>query len=187
VARVPAVPADSAGVLVATVDSLFVIRVNDGRVVRRARSPGTILSPWISVDSTLVAGTTDSLVIAIKPSDLTVDWEVKVDAPVLDAPATTGDTVYAVTRRGTLYRITADSAPEATPVVALDWPVTAPVALLDGEILLGGADGAIRALAPNGAEHWRVQLWRPVELAPVALSDGLLAIGGDGDLHRYRK
>lgn len=187
VARVPAVPADSAGVLVATVDSLFVIRVADGRVTRRARSPGTILSPWINLDSSLVAGTTDSVVIAINPNDLSLDWEVKVDAPILDAPAATGDTLYAVTRRGTLYRITADSAPRATPVVALEWPVTAPVTLFDGEILLGGADGAIRALAPNGAEQWRVQLWRPIELGPVALSDGLLAIGGDGDLHRYRK
>ncbi len=187
VARVPAVPADSVSVLLATVDSLLVIRVDDGKVLRRARSPGTVLSPWINLDSSLVAGTTDSLVIAIQPGDLTVNWEVKVDAPVLDAPAVTRDTLYAATRRGTLYRIVADSAPQATPVVALDWPVTAPVTLLDGEILLGGADGAIRALAPDGAEQWRVQLWRPVELAPVALSDGLLAIGGDGDLHRYRR
>ncbi|HEY8257972.1 MAG TPA: PQQ-binding-like beta-propeller repeat protein [Gemmatimonadales bacterium] len=187
VARVSAVPADSASVLVATVDSLFVIGTADGEVVRRARSPGTILSPWISLDSSLVAGTTDSLVISIRPRDLSVSWQVKVDAPVLDSPAAIGDTLYAATRRGTLYRIIADSAPQATPVVALDWAITAPVTVMDGQILLGGADGAIRALAPNGAEQWRVQVWRPVELGPVALSDGLLAVGGDGDLHRYRR
>ena len=57
-------------------------------------------------------------------------------------------------------------------MVALDWPITAPVTIVNGEILLGGADGAIRALTPNGEERWRLQLWRPVELGPIALSDG---------------
>jgi hypothetical protein len=98
-----------------------------------------------------------------------------------------GDTVYAATRRGTLYRIVADSAPQATTVVALDWPITAPVTIVNGEILLGGADGQIRALTPQGKERWRLQLWRPIELGPIALDDGLLAMGGNGDLHRYRK
>jgi hypothetical protein len=58
---------------------------------------------------------------------------------------------------------------------------------VDGHILLGGADGTVRALEPDGSEVWRLQLWRPVELGPVALDDGLLAVGGNGDLHRYRQ
>ena len=57
----------------------------------------------------------------------------------------------------------------------------------DGHLLLGGADGTLRALRPDGTEVWRIQLWRPVELGPVALDDGILAIGGNGDLHRYRQ
>jgi len=187
VARISAVPADSTGVLVATVDSLFVIAAADGKIVRRARSPGAILSPWVALGGSLVAGTTDSLIVSVRPGDLAIDWRVKLDAPVLASPAAIGDTLYAVTRRGTLYRIDADSAPEARTVVALDWPVTSPVTVVDGEILLGGADGAIRALTPGGEERWRVQLRRPIELGPVALADGLLAVGGDGDLHRYRK
>jgi hypothetical protein len=187
VARVAAVPADSVAVLVATVDSLFVVGTADGRVLRRARSPGVVLSPWLAYGDSFIAGTTDSLVVSIRPSDLTVNWRVKLDAPVFASPAAIGDTVYAATRRGTLYRIVADSAPQAAPVVALDWPITAPVTIMDREILLGGADGGIRALTPDGRERWRLQLWRPVELAPIALGDGLLAVGGDGDLHRYRK
>jgi hypothetical protein len=75
----------------------------------------------------------------------------------------------------------------AQRIAELRWPVTAPVTLLGDQILLGGADGSIRALRTNGREVWRVQLWRPVEVAPVPLADGLLAIGGDGDLHRYRQ
>ncbi|MEO7984974.1 MAG: PQQ-binding-like beta-propeller repeat protein [Gemmatimonadales bacterium] len=187
VARVAAVPADSVSVMVATVDSLFVVGVADGKVSHRARSPGTVLSPWIPLHGLLVAGTTDSLVIAVRADDVSVEWRVNLDAPVLASPAAMGDTIYAATRRGTLYRIVADSAPRAQPVVALDWPITAPVTIVDGQILLGGADGAIRALTPAGEERWRVQLWRPVELGPIALSDGILAVGGDGDLHRFRR
>jgi len=187
VTRVAAVPADSTAVLVATVDSLFLVGVTDGKVRQRTPTPGTILSPWIKFGNGLVAGTTDSLVIAVRADDLEVRWRAKVDAPVLGSPAAIGDTVYAATRRGTLYRIDPDSVPLAHAIVALDWPVTAPVTVLRGEILLGGADGAIRALTPEGKERWRVQVWRPVELAPVALGDGLLAAGGNGDLHRYRQ
>lgn len=187
VARVPVVGADSSSVLVATVDSLFVVNTTDGKIVRRVRSPGTILSPWVPLRNLLVAGTTDSLVVMVRPDDLTVAWRVKLDAPVQASPAAIGDTLYAATRRGTLYRIVADSAPRAEPVVALGWPITAPVTIIDGEILLGGADGAIRALTPQGEERWRLQLWPSIELGPIALTDGILAVGGEGDLHRYRR
>jgi hypothetical protein len=69
----------------------------------------------------------------------------------------------------------------------LSWPVTTPVTIVGRQILLGGADGTIRALGTDGREIWRVRIWRPVELGPIALSDGLLAIGGNGDLHRFRQ
>jgi outer membrane protein assembly factor BamB len=156
-------------------------------VVRRVRSPGAIVSPWIDHRGLLVAGTTDSLVVAIDPGDLRPRWRTTLDAPVLDSPAAHGDTLYAASRRGTLYRITADSGAVATALAELHWPVTAPVAVVDGLVLLGGADGILRALQPDGTEAWRLQLRWPVELAPLPLADGMLAIGGDGDLHRYRR
>jgi hypothetical protein len=61
------------------------------------------------------------------------------------------------------------------------------VSVVGGQVLLGGADGTIRALRTNGSEIWRVQVWRPVELGPIPLPDGLIAVGGNGDLHRYRQ
>jgi outer membrane protein assembly factor BamB len=186
-ARVAPVPAGDDHVMVATVDSLFVVGVSDGQVLHRVRSPGTVLSPWLAFRDEFIAGTTDSLVVAVHADDLSVSWRVNVDAPVLASPAVSGDTIYVATRRGTLYRIVADSAPLARPIVALHWPITAPVTVLNGEILLGGADGTIRALTVSGEERWRLQLWRPVDLAPVPLGDGILALGGNGDLHRYRR
>jgi outer membrane protein assembly factor BamB len=186
-ARIAPVETGEGLVVVASVDSIYRVRAEDGVVTHRARSPGTIVSPWLSYRGALVAGTTDSQVVAIDPADLHSRWSVRVDAPVLGSPATVGDTIYAASRRGTLYRIAPGDPPKPVRVVELDWPVTAPLSVVDDQILLGGADGALRALRPDGTEVWRVQLWRPVELSPVALEDGLLAVGGNGDLHRYRQ
>jgi outer membrane protein assembly factor BamB len=185
--RIAPEPAGRDGVVVAAVDSLYRVRVKDGVVSHRVASPGTVVSPWLSHRGALVAGTTDSQVVAIEPTDLRTRWSVRVDAPVLGSPAALGDTLYVASRRGTVYRILPGSAAQAERLVELDWPVTSPLSVVDGELLLGGADGIVRALRPDGTEVWRVQLWRPVELGPVPLRDGLLAIGGSGDLHRYRQ
>ena len=186
-ARVPAVAAGDGAVLVATTDSLFRITLDEGQITHRRSSPGTIVSPWLEHRGELIAGTTDSQVVSIRPADLHLNWVLRVDAPVLSSPAALGDTLYVASRIGTLYRVAAASEPTAERIAALDWPVTAPVSVLDRQILLGGADGMIRALRPDGNEVWRVRVWRPVEVSPLPLPDGLLAIGGNGDLHRYRR
>jgi outer membrane protein assembly factor BamB len=186
-ARVAPVSVGGGAVVVATVDSLYRLTVADGEVSHRVPTPGTVLSPWIAHRGLLVAGTTDSQVVAISPVDLTTRWSARVDAPVLGSPAVLGDMLYVASRRGTVYRLPPGEPPIPETVVELDWPVTAPLTVANGFLLLGGADGTLRALRPDGNEAWRVQLWRPVELSPVALDDGLLAIGGNGDLHRYRQ
>jgi outer membrane protein assembly factor BamB len=187
VARTAAAPAGPGGVLVATTDSLFRLSTSDGQVTHRARSPGTIVSSWVAQSGALIAGTTDSLVVSIRPHDLRRNWTLRVDAPVLGAPAALGDTLYLASRSGTVYRIQPGSAPELQKIVSLDWAVTTPVTIAGRQILLGGADGIIRALRLDGTEIWRVRVWRPVELGPVPLGDGLLALGGNGDMHRFRQ
>jgi outer membrane protein assembly factor BamB len=123
--------------------------------------------------------------VAVDPDSLVTRWQVALDAPVLSSPASLGDTVFAVSRRGSLYRIAPGPAPEARRVAELDWPVTAPVSIVDGQVLLGGADGTLRALRTDGSEAWRLQLRWPVEVGVLRLPDGMVAAGGDGDLHRY--
>jgi outer membrane protein assembly factor BamB len=186
-ARIAPVSVGRGAVVVATVDSLYRVTVADGEVSHRVPTPGTIVSPWLAHRGLLVAGTTDSQVVAVSPADLTTRWSAKVDAPVLGSPAALGDTLYVASRRGTLFRLAPGDPPTARAVVELEWPVTAPLTVVDGLLLLGGADGTLRALRANGTEAWRIHLWRPIELSPLALKDGLLAIGGNGDLHRYRQ
>ncbi|MBA3759362.1 MAG: PQQ-like beta-propeller repeat protein [Gemmatimonadales bacterium] len=187
VARAPAVAAGDGAILVSTTDSLFRVAVSDGKVLHRASSPGSVVAPWLAHGGALLAGTTDSQVVSIRPTDLQRLWALPVDAPVLGSVAALGDTLFLATRVGTVYRIDPGPEPKAVRVASLDWPVTAPVTILGGHIILGGADGTIRALRPDGTESWRLRVWRPVELPPVPLADGLLAIGGNGDLHRYRR
>jgi outer membrane protein assembly factor BamB len=187
VARTAAVPAGAGGLVVATTDTLYRLNPQDGTVTHRVRSPGTIVSGWLAHDSALVAGTTDSLVVSIRPRDLQQNWSLRVDAPVLGAPAALGDTLYLASRTGTVYRIHLGRKPVLRTLVSLDWAVTTPVTIAGRQILLGGADGMIRALRLDGTEIWRVRVWRPVELGPVPLEDGLVALGGNGDLHRFRQ
>jgi outer membrane protein assembly factor BamB len=187
VSRTAAVAAGSGGVLVATIDSLVRLNVADGKVTHRVGSPGTVVSPWLAHRGALVAGTTDSQLVSIRPGDLTVNWKLRVDAPVLDSPAALGDTLFLATRLGTVYRIQPGGDLVAKPIATLHSPISAPVTVVGGLLLLGGADGTIRALRTDGSEVWRVQVWRPVELGPVPVADGLIAVGGNGDLHRFRQ
>jgi outer membrane protein assembly factor BamB len=141
----------------------------------------------LSYDGGLVAGTTDSQVVSIRPDDLGRNWTLRVDAPVLGSPAALGDTLFLVSRTGTVYRIEPGPDPTLRALASLRWPVTTPVTIVGRQILLGGADGTIRALRTNGSEIWRVRVWRPVELSPIPLDDGLVIVGGNGDLHRFRQ
>jgi len=187
VARTPAASAGDGAILVSTTDSLFRVAASDGRIIDRAGSPGSIVAAWLARDGALLAGTTDSQVVSIDPADLRRLWTLSVDAPVLGSLATMGDTVFLATKVGSVYRIDPGSEPRMERIADLDWAVTAPVTVLNGQIILGGADGTMRALRPDGTEIWRLRVWRPVELGPVPLADGLLAIGGNGDIHRYRR
>lgn len=175
-------------ILATTMDSVVRLDPRSGAVLARAATPGSIVADWVPTDGVLLAGSTDSAIVAIEPERLALRWRVPVDAPVEVAPSVVGDTVYAATRIGTLYRLVLapdGGPPAAEAIAALRWPVTAPPVRVDDLLLLGGADGTLRALRPDGSQAWRVAIWRPIEIAPLVLSDGLLAIGGEGDLHRY--
>jgi eukaryotic-like serine/threonine-protein kinase len=186
-ARGAATPAGAGALLISTTDSLFRLSLADGRITHRADSPGAVLSSWVPFQGALVAGTADSQIVSIRPDDLRTNWMRRVDAPILDTPALLEDTLFVATRVGSVYRIAPGTDPKADRIVQLHWPVTAPVTGSGGQLFLGGADGTIRALRSDGTEVWRVRIWRPVEMGLIPLADGLLAIGGNGVLNRYRR
>lgn len=187
--RVPPVVLDSGMVMVTSFDSVYAVRLDDGEVTLRRRAPGTVVAPWIRLGNQLIAGTGDSIVIAISPDSLQEQWRVRLDAPLLVSPAAQGDTVFCVTRVGSIYRVIPGAPPVATRIHAAGWPATGTPSLVGPWILVGGADGELFGFdREDGVEAWKVSLGRPAELPVYLLYDGsFLAIGGAGDLHRIRQ
>jgi outer membrane protein assembly factor BamB len=182
-ARSAAVAA-AGGAVIASLDSVFRLSLSDGRVLQRRGAPGAVLAPWRAAGSLLLGASTDSTLVALRAEDLTTVWRARLDAPLFAAPTIEGDTAFVASRVGTIYRVSIASG-EATRIAALGWPLTSGPVRLGNLLLVGGADGTVRALGRDGRDVWRVAAWRPVELAPVPLRQGLLVIGGNGDFHLY--
>ena len=182
------VPLSRGDVLITSHDSLFRVYARDGSVLLRRRAPVTVLGPWVEHSGTLVAATGDSLLIAIDPESLELAWSARLDGPLLGPPDVAGDTVYAITQSGTLYRVTVGDSTVAQSLGSQTWPPTVGPVRFGGALLLGGSDGMMRAVdASDGSATWEVQIGRPVALPPIRLSDGtLLLVGGRGDVWRVR-
>lgn len=182
-ARSAAVAA-AGGAVIASFDSVFRVSVADGHVLARRAAPGAVLAPWAPAGRFLIGASTDSAVVALRADDLSTAWQARLDAPLFAAPQVVGDTIFVASRIGSVYRIDAASG-AAARVAALDWPLTAGPVVYGSLFLVGGADGTVRALSREGRDVWRIAAWRPVELEPVPLRQGLLVIGGNGDFHLY--
>ena len=187
--RVAPVVLDTGVVMVTSFDSLYRIRMKDGEVLVRRRSPGAVTSAWIWFGGQLVAGTGDSTLIAVSPDSLQESWRVHLDAPLLVSPAAQGDTIYCVTRVGSIYRVEPGPSPVVNQIHGPGWPATGTPALIGPWVIAGGADGSLYGFdREDGVEAWKVALGRPVEMPIYLLFDGsFLAIGGRGDLHRITR
>ena len=172
-------------VVVATVDSLYRVMAADGEVTHRVRSPGTIVSPGsctgvFSWRAPPIRRSSPSRPPISRPAGAS-KWTPPFSGPWrrwADAlrRQPTGDAVPP--RPGQPARAGAGGR-----VGLASHGLTA----VDGDLLPVAPTASCERCAPDGTEAWRIQLWRPVELSPVALDDGILAIGGNGDLHRYRQ
>ena len=186
IARAPAFEGSQGSVIISTIDSLFQLSGVDGKVLQRRKSSGAVLSPWVIQGQYRIAGTTDSQVIAMHLDSLTPAWSVRLDAPVIGTPIVRGDTLFALTRIGSLYRIPLSPAPVAERLISARTAfLTSPVLVRDW-IVAGSADGVLFGFTLDGRIAWRIPIAGPIELSPLVLPDGFLAIGGRGDLHRYR-
>ena len=185
---IPPVPLPSGEVMITSHDSLFRMQARDGHVLVRRVAPGAVIGPWVEYPGVLIAATGDSLLVAIHPDSLDLAWKVQLDGPLLGPPDVVGDTAYAVTQPGSLYRVLLTEPVRAEKLGDPTWPPTAAATRFGDVVLLGGSDGKVRAVHPEtGSPQWELQIGRPVALPPVRLSDGTaLLIGGRGDIWRIR-
>jgi outer membrane protein assembly factor BamB len=184
--RVPPVAADQQNLLVASLDSLFLVERRNGHVTAHVRSPGILVTEWVERDSQVIGVTADSAIIAVDRATLRTEWRLRVDAPVLQSPALRGDTLIVVTRIGSIYRVLLSGEPTLDRIAALDMPVTTEPVFLKNWILVGAADGDIHAIDSTGAEAWKVHVGRPVEVAPFLMNDStVFGVGAEGQLSRF--
>ncbi|MDH4132716.1 MAG: PQQ-binding-like beta-propeller repeat protein [Gemmatimonadota bacterium] len=186
--QVAPVPLAGGDVLVTSHDSLFRIHARDGLVLFRRQAPAAIVGPWSHHATTLVAASGDSLLVAIRPDSLNLAWSVPLDGPLLGPPGVVGDTVYALTQPGSLYRVILGDSTVTESLGTPTWPPTVGPVRFGDVVLLGGSDGVMRAVgASDGLAAWELKIGRPVALPPIRLSDGtLLLVGGRGDVWRVR-
>ncbi|MGH7734169.1 MAG: PQQ-binding-like beta-propeller repeat protein, partial [Gemmatimonadales bacterium] len=148
-------------IVVLTTDSVFRLALTDGKLLAAAPTNGSASAPWLRADSLLVLGTGAGEITAIRPGDLSTAWHLQVDGPILIPPAISGDTVWAVTQTGSIFLIPL-SHPQAQRFAAFTDPVSAPPTPWRSWVLVGMADGTLRALGADGVEAWRVAVGRPL-------------------------
>lgn len=171
-------------VLFTTGDSLFRLGAAAGTLKGGAKSPVAISVPWIDADSSVIVAGGDGGVAEIRKRDLSTIWRVTLDGAVVVRPALVHDTVWVATQPGTIYRIPR-ADPRAERVLSLANPVAAPPLPWHDLLLVGMADGTLRAFDSTGAERWRIAVGGPLYTAPIPLANGLLVLGGRGDIHRF--
>ena len=98
-----------------------------------------------------------------------------------------GDTVWAVTRAGGIYRIVGGANVEPVLLARVAAPVTSGIARVGDQLVVGGADGILRGFSSEGREVWRTTLSWNITVTAVPVADGFVAVGGDGDVHRFRR
>ncbi|MGB7211535.1 MAG: PQQ-binding-like beta-propeller repeat protein [Gemmatimonadales bacterium] len=170
-------------IVVLTSDSVYRLALADGKLIAAVPTSGSASTAWARTDSLLVLATGAGNIFAIRPADLSTVWHLQVDGPVLVPLATSGDTLWIVTQTGGVYRVPLQR-PAAERFAAFQDPVSAPPTPWRSWVLIGMADGTLRALGTDGIEAWRVAVGRPLVQPPIVLPDGILIVGGRGDLHR---
>jgi outer membrane protein assembly factor BamB len=186
--KVGPIALDAESFAVTSYDSIYRVRLSDGKVIGRHKAPGTIVSSWLRIGPDIVASTADSQVVALTADSLLPAWSTRLDAPALTSPTMRGDTIFTITRNGSLYRIQGGGPPWTSHLGNSAWAATGAPAAIGPWVVAGASDGTLRAFDPtSGTEQWQTALGRPFELAPIPLPDGsFLALGGRGDLHRIK-
>ena len=184
-------PAGRRDVVLATPDSLFRIATGDGSRPAASARARTVVSPWISNARTRSwPARRIRWSLAIDPDSLTHALEGPAGRPgAWTVPAVVGR--YAV--RGDPPGHALPGRPRhAAPGRSGSWSSTgrsrrrSPSSTASS--CWAAPTGRIRALDPDGnGARGGSQLWRPIELGPLPLDDGMVAVGGDGDLHRFRR
>ena len=184
--RVSAIAGPDSTILIATIDSTYIVGAADGEVRQRRGAPGPLMNDWVPVRLGLLAATGEGEVVLFDPATMDIIWRRSLDASIAVMPAVRGDTAWIPTATGSVWRVDLTTG-EPTRVLSHPSPVTAPLSTWDGALLVGDAKGILSAYEPDGRLRWQLAVGRPVDVAPFEYAGDLIVIGGRGDVHRFSK
>jgi outer membrane protein assembly factor BamB len=184
--RASALAGGGGSILLATLDSLYCVESESGAMQARVIAPGTLTADWIASPRGVVAGTGEGDLMLLDAGTLLPTWRHHLDGPVLVSPLVQGDTIWTVTQANTIWRT--DLATGASrEVFHHPTPITAPLSIWDGALLIGDARGVLSAYDEDGTIRWRLAVGKPLEMAPIGFQGDLIVLGGRGDVHRFSK
>lgn len=173
-------------VIVAAGESLYVLNRHDGTSQRTLVTEGAVLAAPALVGSALYLGTSAGHITRLRLPSLEIAWNVDVREPVAGSVAVAHDTVYALTRSGTLWTIPVDAPGGARNVKLGIAALAGPTPLARG-VLVGSVSGEILLVDPaTGNPVWHTRVDGPIEQPPLVSDRMLVVMTGRGDLQAYR-
>jgi outer membrane protein assembly factor BamB len=190
--RAAPIPTDR-GLAVATdADTLYLLDSRTGDVLAQLAT-GAVLGTPAAAGDHLYLGTMAGHVLAVELPALRVLWDQDVGDAVYGAPALAQDTLYVLTRNGTLWvmpaaRSQGAAGGEAGPTrIALDIVATAGPTPVAAGVLVASVGGEILLVRRgDGTIRWRARVDGPVEEPPLVRDRQLVVVGGRGDIQAFR-
>ncbi|HEY0393754.1 MAG TPA: PQQ-binding-like beta-propeller repeat protein [Candidatus Elarobacter sp.] len=166
-----------------------------GGVQWRFRATGAIHGSPVVAGGTLYVGSSDAKLYALDARTGTQRWSRALGAPVSSTPAVADGIVYAQTHAGRIVALRAATGAtlwerKTGPDLPLPWghesgDLYSSSPTLAGDVLLiGGGDGALRALdARSGRERWRFMTRGRVRATPAVHVGRVFIASFDGDVY----
>lgn len=129
------------------------------------------------------SGTASDSLVTYSATSLEESGQRIMSGRIVFGPVSVGDIVLLQTADNSLQRIDADAKTLWSFTVPSGSPVAAPL-LVDGQLLVTGADGWIVSLDPNdGRELGRIELAQPLAGNPLVAGGQLLVPGSEGVIY----
>jgi outer membrane protein assembly factor BamB len=184
--RVSAIAGPDSTILMATLDSLYIVSAEKGEIIHRRGAPGAMMNDWVPARLGLLAATGGGEMVLFDPGTMDVIWRKQLDGPISVMPTVEGDSAWVPTGTGSIWRLDLTTG-EGTKLLTHPSSVTAPLSTWDGALLVGDAKGILSAYNPDATLRWQLAVGRPVDVAPFDYEGDLIVIGGRGDVHRFSK
>jgi outer membrane protein assembly factor BamB len=156
-------------------DSLFAVDAESGKIVDRRGLGAQISAAPAAGNGMLYLPLQSGEVAALRADDLQEAWRVRVDGPILAAPAVSRDgSVYVLDRTGAVHVVDRDGA--SRRLGAAGGVVTGSLVLAQNALVVGRVDGTLLALdRDDGSVLWSLRLGDSIH-TPALLRDGVIFV-----------